>query len=81
MLSLGPITGQRQVICLGRKMKCPDRDPAHSRRFCVRLELEVIVTSDDKQRKQKKRLERIGSESGRCTRFVVRLYELGLEKL
>ncbi len=62
-------------------MKCPDPDPAHNRRLCVRLELEIVVTGDERQRKQKKRLERIGSESGRCTKLVVGLYEHRQEKL
>ncbi len=66
--------GQWQVMCLGRKMKCPDRDPAQSKRFWVELEFEAVVTGHGRQRKQKKRLETIGNESGQCAKLVVGLY-------
>ncbi len=74
VLSLGPITGHWHVMCLGRKIKCPDRDPAQSRKFGEEFEFQVVVADPGRQRKQKKRLERIGRESGWCAKFAVELF-------
>ncbi len=43
-------------------------------KFCERFEFVATVAGHERQRKQKKRLQRTGNERGRCTRLVVGLF-------